>query len=86
MAAPAGLAHEWDYRAGMFHQDLGMRIDLTLASAPVARIANRNSTIRQIANPLEAHAGRQARETPGPGLRTAVERVRRVRPKPGSTQ
>jgi exodeoxyribonuclease III len=26
----------WDYRAGMFHQDLGMRIDLVLASAPVA--------------------------------------------------
>jgi exodeoxyribonuclease-3 len=26
----------WDYRAGMFHQDLGMRIDLVLASGPVA--------------------------------------------------
>ena len=26
----------WDYRAGMFHQDLGMRIDLVLASAAVA--------------------------------------------------
>ena len=26
----------WDYRAGMFHQDLGMRIDLILASATVA--------------------------------------------------
>jgi len=26
----------WDYRAGMFHRDLGMRIDLMLASAPVA--------------------------------------------------
>lgn len=26
----------WDYRAGMFHQDLGMRIDLLLAGAPVA--------------------------------------------------
>src|SRR5437870_10437570 len=26
----------WDYRAGMFHQDLGMRIDLVLASAPVS--------------------------------------------------
>jgi exodeoxyribonuclease III len=25
----------WDYRAGMFHQDLGMRIDLVLASARV---------------------------------------------------
>jgi exodeoxyribonuclease-3 len=26
----------WDYRAGMFHQDLGMRIDLVLASGLVA--------------------------------------------------
>jgi exodeoxyribonuclease-3 len=26
----------WDYRAGMFHRDLGMRIDLILASATVA--------------------------------------------------
>jgi exodeoxyribonuclease III len=26
----------WDYRAGMFHQDLGMRIDLALATSPVA--------------------------------------------------
>jgi exodeoxyribonuclease-3 len=26
----------WDYRAGMFHQDLGMRIDLVLASSTVA--------------------------------------------------
>jgi exodeoxyribonuclease III len=26
----------WDYRAGMFHQDLGMRIDLVLAASTVA--------------------------------------------------
>jgi exodeoxyribonuclease III len=26
----------WDYRAGMFHQDLGMRIDLILAGTPIA--------------------------------------------------
>jgi exodeoxyribonuclease-3 len=26
----------WDYRAGMFHRDLGMRIDLVLASSTVA--------------------------------------------------
>ena len=26
----------WDYRAGMFHQDCGMRIDLVLAGEPVA--------------------------------------------------
>jgi exodeoxyribonuclease III len=27
----------WDYRAGMFHKDLGMRIDLVLAGSPVAQ-------------------------------------------------
>ena len=26
----------WDYRAGMFHKDLGMRIDLVLAGGPVS--------------------------------------------------
>jgi exodeoxyribonuclease-3 len=26
----------WDYRGGMFHRDLGMRIDLVLAAEPVA--------------------------------------------------
>jgi exodeoxyribonuclease-3 len=26
----------WDYRAGMFHKNLGMRIDLALLSAPLA--------------------------------------------------
>ncbi len=26
----------WDYRAGMFHKDLGMRIDLILAGGPIA--------------------------------------------------
>jgi exodeoxyribonuclease-3 len=26
----------WDYRGGMFHRDLGMRIDLALATGPVA--------------------------------------------------
>ncbi len=29
----------WDYRAGMFHQDLGMRIDLVLAGTPIAERA-----------------------------------------------
>jgi exodeoxyribonuclease III len=27
----------WDYRAGMFHRDLGMRIDLILAGDPIAK-------------------------------------------------
>jgi exodeoxyribonuclease III len=44
----------WDYRAGMFHQDLGMRIDLVLASAPVA------SRVRA------AWVDRQARKGRGP--------------------
>jgi exodeoxyribonuclease III len=44
----------WDYRAGMFHQDLGMRIDLILAGAAVAdRVA-------------AAWVDRQARKGKGP--------------------
>jgi len=27
----------WDYRAGNFHKGIGMRIDLVLGSAPLAR-------------------------------------------------
>jgi exodeoxyribonuclease-3 len=44
----------WDYRAGMFHQDLGMRIDLVLASEPVADRAR------------AAWIDRQARKGKGP--------------------
>jgi exodeoxyribonuclease-3 len=44
----------WDYRAGMFHQDLGMRIDLILASDPVA------------ARVKAAWVDRQARKGTGP--------------------
>jgi exodeoxyribonuclease III len=44
----------WDYRAGMFHQDLGMRIDLVLAGAPVA------------ARVAAAWVDRQARKGTGP--------------------
>jgi len=44
----------WDYRAGMFHQDLGMRIDLVLAGDAVAgRVA-------------AAWVDRQARKGKGP--------------------
>ena len=44
----------WDYRAGMFHQDFGMRIDLVLATAPVeARVR-------------AAWVDRQARKGTGP--------------------
>ena len=44
----------WDYRAGMFHKDLGMRIDLVLASDPVA------------ARVRAAWIDRQARKGKGP--------------------
>jgi exodeoxyribonuclease-3 len=44
----------WDYRAGMFHRDLGMRIDLVLATGPVA------SRVRA------AWVDRQARKGTGP--------------------
>ena len=44
----------WDYRAGMFHQDLGMRIDLVLAGEPVA------------ARVRAARVDRQARKGSGP--------------------
>jgi exodeoxyribonuclease III len=44
----------WDYRAGMFHQDLGMRIDLLLGTAPVA------------ARVRAAWVDRQARKGTGP--------------------
>ncbi|MGH3139227.1 MAG: exodeoxyribonuclease III [Gaiellales bacterium] len=44
----------WDYRAGMFHQDMGMRIDLILAGEPVA------------ARVQAAWVDRQARKGTGP--------------------
>ena len=44
----------WDYRAGMFHQDMGMRIDLVLAGAEVAGRA------------CAAWVDRQARKGSGP--------------------
>ncbi|HKA11235.1 MAG TPA: exodeoxyribonuclease III [Candidatus Dormibacteraeota bacterium] len=44
----------WDYRAGMFHQDMGMRIDLVLATTPV------------VARVRAAWVDRQARKGSGP--------------------
>jgi exodeoxyribonuclease III len=44
----------WDYRAGMFHQDLGMRIDLVLATPTVA------------GRVVAAWVDRQARKGTGP--------------------
>lgn len=44
----------WDYRAGMFHKDFGMRIDLVYASEPVAGAVT------------DAYVDRDARKGKGP--------------------
>jgi exodeoxyribonuclease-3 len=44
----------WDYRAGMFHQDKGMRIDLLLVSAAIAGVVK------------GAYIDREARKGKGP--------------------
>jgi exodeoxyribonuclease-3 len=44
----------WDYRAGMFHKGMGMRIDLVLASKPVAGAVK------------DAYVDREARKGKGP--------------------
>ena len=44
----------WDYRAGMFHKGMGMRIDLVLASAQVAAAVK------------DAYIDREARKGKGP--------------------
>ena len=44
----------WDYRAGMMHKNLGMRIDYVLASAPVAAAIT------------DAYVDREARKGKGP--------------------
>jgi exodeoxyribonuclease-3 len=48
----AGRYTWWDYRAGMFHKNFGMRIDLLLAAEPVA------------ARIVDAEIDRQARKGP----------------------
>jgi exodeoxyribonuclease III len=44
----------WDYRAGMFHKDMGMRIDLVYVTAPVAGAVT------------DAYVDREARKGKGP--------------------
>jgi exodeoxyribonuclease-3 len=44
----------WDYRAGMFHKDMGMRIDLVYASEPLSRRVR------------AAYVDREARKGTGP--------------------
>jgi len=50
--AETGRYTWWDYRAGMFHKNFGMRIDLLLVSAPVA------------ARVVDAEIDREARKGP----------------------
>ena len=50
--AEAGRYTWWDYRAGMFHKNFGMRIDLLLVSGPVA------------ARLVDAEIDREARKGP----------------------
>jgi exodeoxyribonuclease III len=56
---PRALKHDtpytyWDYRAGMFHKNLGMRIDLVYASPGVAKAVT------------DAYVDREARKGTGP--------------------
>ena len=57
----------WDYRAGMFHQDLGMRIDLVLASAPVADRVQAAWVDRQARKGKRAERPRAGDRRPGRG-------------------
>ena len=50
--AETGRYTWWDYRAGMFHKNFGMRIDLLLVSGPVA------------ARLVDAEIDREARKGP----------------------
>jgi exodeoxyribonuclease III len=56
---PRAMKHDtpytyWDYRAGMFHKNMGMRIDLFYASPPVADAVK------------DAYVDRDARKGKGP--------------------
>jgi exodeoxyribonuclease-3 len=56
---PRAMKHDtpytyWDYRAGSFHKNMGMRIDLFLASSPVAKAVR------------DAYVDRDARKGKGP--------------------
>ncbi|NLU78785.1 exodeoxyribonuclease III [Micromonospora sp. HNM0581] len=64
----------WDYRAGMFHQNKGMRIDLVYASAPLARAVR------------SAYVDREARKGKGPSDHAPVVVDFEPRPAPAPTR
>jgi len=56
---PRAMKHDtpytyWDYRAGMFHKNMGMRIDLVYVTDPVAKAVK------------DAYVDRDARKGKGP--------------------
>ncbi len=75
----------WDYRAGMFHQDLGMRIDLILAERPRGRAGARGvgrppraqGQWPERPRPRDRGPGRGARRRHRPGRAAAVTPVTR---------
>ena len=70
----------WDYRAGRFHQDLGMRIDLVLAGADPAgrdeggvdRPEGAQGQGAQRPRPGDRRPGHRAGRRPRPGRAAAV--------------
>ena len=80
----------WDYRAGMFHKNLGMRIDLILASAPVAarvKAAWIDRQARKGSGPSDhAPVFADLDEAPDGDLGPMVPPPSAGRPKPGSAK
>jgi len=80
----------WDYRAGMFHKNLGMRIDLILASTPVAarvKAAWIDRQARKGSGPSDhAPVFADLDEAPDGDLGPMVPPPSAGRPKPGSAK
>ncbi|HEX2904219.1 MAG TPA: exodeoxyribonuclease III [Jatrophihabitans sp.] len=80
----------WDYRAGMFHKNLGMRIDLILGSTPVAervRAAWIDRKARKGSGPSDhAPVIVDLDEAPDGDIGPMVPPPSAARPRPGSTR
>ena len=72
----AGRFSWWDYRAGMFHKNFGMRIDHLLASAPVAgadrRCRDRPRRPQGPAGPVRPRAAQHRSRRAGPPVRPGL--------------